>query len=591
VVLGSGGETYGLALYADRGALAEVAALVEADRVREAARIESLSVTLDDKPAYVIRSLEAAFGVAAVPTPMRTGRGELELPSEQDVVALAAAMDAVAQLTPASLMATAHLEVGAHQLQAEAHLPTSVVRGQEEATDQALHASATIGRNDPCPCGSGRKYKRCHLPLDKAASSRGPAPVHSQDERLVGELVNYASRALGERWHEAVGTSYPLKAEAAPPELQLLVPWSVYECKVDGQAVVDRYLEERGRRLAPADRAWLEAQQRAWLSIWEVRDVEAGERIAVRDLLTGEAATVTEVAASRSLARRDVILARVVVHEGTAVFCGIHPRVLGPIDADAVVASIRRKLRVRSAPVAIHRLKEQGTNEAVLAAWRKNVAARDRMPPPQLTNTDGDPILLTVDHFAFAPDSRPEIERRIAAIEHVGEPERDGDRALFSLLRPGNRMHRSWENTVLGTVVVSEGGLRLEANSVRRADELRRALEATCSPLLTHRIREHADPTAQLGRSKGRTAPQPKTLDDEAGAVLRAFKAKMYEDWIDEPIPMLGGLTPRQASARPPQRRKLILLLRDIENKESRLPETERFDVGALRARLGIPAD
>src|SRR5262249_46532033 len=24
------------------------------------------------------------------------------------------------------------------------------------------------GRNDPCPCGSGKKYKKCHLPLDEA---------------------------------------------------------------------------------------------------------------------------------------------------------------------------------------------------------------------------------------------------------------------------------------------------------------------------------------------------------------------------------------------------------------------------------------
>ena len=26
------------------------------------------------------------------------------------------------------------------------------------------------GRNDPCPCGSGRKYKRCCLPIDEAAA-------------------------------------------------------------------------------------------------------------------------------------------------------------------------------------------------------------------------------------------------------------------------------------------------------------------------------------------------------------------------------------------------------------------------------------
>jgi hypothetical protein len=27
-----------------------------------------------------------------------------------------------------------------------------------------------IGRNDPCPCGSGQKYKRCCLPRDEAAA-------------------------------------------------------------------------------------------------------------------------------------------------------------------------------------------------------------------------------------------------------------------------------------------------------------------------------------------------------------------------------------------------------------------------------------
>ncbi len=27
------------------------------------------------------------------------------------------------------------------------------------------------GRNDPCPCGSGQKYKRCCLPKDQQAES------------------------------------------------------------------------------------------------------------------------------------------------------------------------------------------------------------------------------------------------------------------------------------------------------------------------------------------------------------------------------------------------------------------------------------
>jgi len=27
---------------------------------------------------------------------------------------------------------------------------------------EPVHAGAKVGRNDPCPCGSGLKYKKCH---------------------------------------------------------------------------------------------------------------------------------------------------------------------------------------------------------------------------------------------------------------------------------------------------------------------------------------------------------------------------------------------------------------------------------------------
>ncbi|AWM32316.1 SEC-C metal-binding domain-containing protein [Hymenobacter nivis] len=30
------------------------------------------------------------------------------------------------------------------------------------ARPQPQPVQAKIGRNDPCPCGSGKKYKKCH---------------------------------------------------------------------------------------------------------------------------------------------------------------------------------------------------------------------------------------------------------------------------------------------------------------------------------------------------------------------------------------------------------------------------------------------
>src|ERR1035441_6604012 len=55
-----------------------------------------------------------------------------------------------------------------------------------------------IGRNDPCPCGSGKKYKKCCLPKDEAAArqrSRAAqvTPRLLQDETSIQAAPSVAS--------------------------------------------------------------------------------------------------------------------------------------------------------------------------------------------------------------------------------------------------------------------------------------------------------------------------------------------------------------------------------------------------------------
>ena len=33
---------------------------------------------------------------------------------------------------------------------------------QEQSKPQPVVVEKRVGRNDPCPCGSGKKYKQCH---------------------------------------------------------------------------------------------------------------------------------------------------------------------------------------------------------------------------------------------------------------------------------------------------------------------------------------------------------------------------------------------------------------------------------------------
>ena len=44
---------------------------------------------------------------------------------------------------------------------AETRAAASAQQGRQERPMPAK-AAARVGRNDPCPCGSGKKYKNCH---------------------------------------------------------------------------------------------------------------------------------------------------------------------------------------------------------------------------------------------------------------------------------------------------------------------------------------------------------------------------------------------------------------------------------------------
>ncbi len=40
-------------------------------------------------------------------------------------------------------------------------------RGAAEPVAQFVRETKKVGRNEPCPCGSGKKYKHCHGALAK----------------------------------------------------------------------------------------------------------------------------------------------------------------------------------------------------------------------------------------------------------------------------------------------------------------------------------------------------------------------------------------------------------------------------------------
>jgi hypothetical protein len=361
----------------------------------------------------------------------------------------------------------------------------------------------------------------------------------------------------------------------------------VYGFEVEGRPVVDWFLEDRGARLGADERAWLLAQERAWLSIWEVVEVEPGKSVTVRDLLSGEERRVHEVRGSAMLVARDAILGRVVDHEDVSVFCGMHPRALPPFEAADVLRRARSKLR-RQRAVPVEKLRNAAFGRFLIARWEETVAELDARASilPRLSNTDGDDLLFTTERFSFEPAVRAKVEQRLRALDGVRPPEESGD-DCFTFVRTGNAMHKDWENTVIATASISDRSLKLESNSIARADELRRRIEEACSGLIRHRSRDHTDPRALSQRAQPE-APISDLPPEKKQRLIRTLKERHYGDWPDQPVPALAGKTQHQAAPTRRGRDQLDLLLRQFEHHEARLPVAERFDISRLRALLGL---
>ncbi|MHC4946545.1 MAG: YecA family protein, partial [Planctomycetota bacterium] len=226
-----------------------------------------------------------------------------------------------------------------------------------------------VGRNAPCPCGSGKKYKKCCLgkrdPEEKGLMA--PAALHEMDQRLVEEMIGFAARRFGDARLKV--TNDFDDPEAAT---QLLIPWAVYHFLIQGKPVVRWFAEEESERLSKTEIQWIEAQEASWLGLWEVITVEPGSHLTAKDLLTDEERTVQEIMGSKTLVKRDVFLGRIVDYDEVSVLCGLHPHPLPPAEGAQVVRRVRGRLR-RKRAVPVDRLRDEKIGRYMIARWEETV--------------------------------------------------------------------------------------------------------------------------------------------------------------------------------------------------------------------------
>src|SRR5260370_8715067 len=99
------------------------------------------------------------------------------------------------------------------------------------------HPREKIGRNDPCPCGRGRKYKDCWLASQAAIDSVWQRQ-HEESARLVGEMMKFAGREFGElvleAWKDFNMSDFPKPLDDAGEECRLFMPYYLFQWDPEG---------------------------------------------------------------------------------------------------------------------------------------------------------------------------------------------------------------------------------------------------------------------------------------------------------------------------------------------------------------------
>ncbi len=257
-VMGAGGREYGVAMYDEPGSIHRVAALVSEGRMKETRHVSALAVTFDEEPAWAAAALEDEFGLPRLPVPIRVRKGKGGPATTEELLDAAALLEAVAELCSPNDADHAEItvEAGSRTITACVALPDD--DGGELLEDLAepmlvpepisATARTKTPRNAPCPCGSGRKYKKCHLAEDeeREAAARGTGreaeearstarrlaerdPIHAFDERITADALALARRRWGARVRSrrSAGAARPrLPVHPGAPRLVVgSLPW------------------------------------------------------------------------------------------------------------------------------------------------------------------------------------------------------------------------------------------------------------------------------------------------------------------------------------------------------------------------------
>lgn len=380
-------------------------------------------------------------------------------------------------------------------------------------------ASEVSDRNMSCWCGSGRRVKVCHrsappLPMEERAHwLHHKAVIYLTEGPYRGELLDVAIA----RSHYWPGSEGYLRGLGDP---------LVHDSMLCEGGVFEDFLDDRGH-LLPEDE--FELAQR-WIgitrSVFDVEEVVLNQGLSLRDIRSGERTWVSERMATHSVKPGMLIATRLLP-------CGQEWQMYGSVEPVSLMQRAPLIALFDRYPLPVE----------VVAALS------ERYRPPRMTTTTGEPLVVCSTKVK------------------VKEPKK-----FEKLLAQRYELHDdSWDrlvgNSIHASIRVAAGVVSIETMSEERMEIELDWIGGL--PMFVKIISEETTTLDDLVRERPKglslaIEPTNSDISPELALVLAEAILKFEKDWLDDSIPALDGITPRNAAADPTRRSDLIALLKSF---------------------------
>lgn len=478
-------------------------------------------------------------------------------------------------------------------------------------------------RNDPCPCGSSKKYKKCCL-LAADAQEFEYRRWRQVEARLIPRLMQFASENLGpqivgQAWKEFNESDTMEECDPSSEMNMVFLPWFLFswtfELKPPDQrryietTVAEQFLQANAASLTADEKALLISAVRVPFTLCEVVEVKPGVGMTQFDLLRRIKYEVIERSASQTIKRGEIIYCATTEINGVRSNLATSPYALRPT-SKLDVLRLRKWIfeEADSEEITAEHLNEfEAEIRSLYLAHLKSM-----FTPPQLANTDGDPLVPQRIYFDLlvSPDAAFQALKDLAKGTKSTELLRDATLENELIVKANipwfggkaEARKRLAGKVLLGNIKIDRDRLIAEVNSNQRSLRIRRLIERRLGPGAKYKTTV-IEPIESQFQERWKAAvggARSEANDTEGGGVLPAdapeIRAMMektakqhWDAWFDLPVPALNDMTPREAAKTEEGRELLESLLLLYENHAAVSSDNAlRPDVVALRRQLGM---